>query len=252
MGDSRAEARDDPRAGVGVGHAGYGVTSTDQLGEERAANRPTRPCDKDVHIGLLWCYGWWYGLAGVTVSSAREWSPAWRASSKASDSGPPWARVGWFSWTALRALGGQPNGYDPRSLFLALLRDRRFLGVAGVQDHRQEAGPGLAARVPGHPVHRSRRLVERIPGLVGLDRLVVEGVLVLALQDVAEHRAGVAVRRILLAGLEGHFYHRRTGSLPVQLLDDVPLGQLGHLHGLVVVVGRKRNAHSHTNANRER
>jgi hypothetical protein len=138
--------------------------------------------------------------------------------------------VGWFSWTALREFEVQPNGYDPRSLFLALLRDRHFLGVAGVQDHRQEAGPGLAARVPGHPVHRSRRLVERIPGLVALDRLVVDGVLVFALQDVAEHRAGVAVRRILLAGLEGHFYHRRTGSLPIQLLDDVPLGQLGHLH----------------------
>ena len=75
-----------------------------------------------------------------------------------------------------------------------------------------------------------RRFVERFPGLVGLDRLVVDGVLVFALQDVAEHRAGVAVRRILLAGLEGHFYHRRTGVLPVQLLDDVPLGQLGHLH----------------------
>src|SRR5688500_5408678 len=74
--------------------------------------------------------------------------------------------VGWLSWTALREFEGQSNGYDPRSLFLALLRDRRFLGVAGVQDHRQEAGPGLAARVPGHPVHRSRRLVERIPGLV--------------------------------------------------------------------------------------
>jgi hypothetical protein len=56
-----------------------------------------------------------------------------------------------------------------------------------------------------------------------------------------------------LAGLEGHFYHRLTGSLPVQLLDDVPLGKLGHLHGLVVVVvGCKRNGHSHTNASRER
>src|SRR6516162_8457004 len=118
------------------------------------------------------------------------------------------------------------DGYEPRSLFLALLRDGRFFGVAGVQDHREEAGPGLATRIPGHPMHRSRRLVERIPGLVGLDRLVVEGVLVFALQDVAEHRAGMAVRRILLAGLEGHFYHRRTGSLPVQLLNDVSLGKL--------------------------
>src|SRR5262249_41873076 len=99
--------------------------------------------------------------------------------------------------TALREFEVQPNGYEPRSLFLALLRDCRFFGVAGVQDHREEAGPGLATRIPGHPVHRSRRLVERIPGLVGLDRLVVEGVLVFALQDVAEHRAGMAVRGIL-------------------------------------------------------
>src|SRR6185369_6193499 len=89
----------------------------------------------------------------------------------------------------------------PRSLFLALLRDRDLFGVAGVQDHREEAGPGLATRIPCHPVHRSRRLVERIPGLVFLDRLVAEGVLVFALQDVAEHRAGMAVRRVLLAGL---------------------------------------------------
>src|SRR5262245_2374974 len=96
--------------------------------------------------------------------------------------------------TALREFEVQPNGYEPRSLFLALLRDGRFFGVAGVQDHREEAGPGLATRIPGHPVHRPRRLVERVPGLVGLGRLVVEGVLVFALQDVAEHRAGVAVR----------------------------------------------------------
>src|SRR6516164_6024806 len=89
--------------------------------------------------------------------------------------------------------GLPPNGYEPRSLFRALLRDCRFFGVAGVKDHREEAGPGLAIRIPGHPVHRSRRLVERIPGLVGLDRLVVEGVVVFALQDVAEHRAGMAV-----------------------------------------------------------
>src|SRR3954449_11891380 len=119
---------------------------------------------------------------------------------------------------------GVPVGVtvSPESLFLALLRDRDLFGVAGVQDHRQESGPGLVTRIPGHPVHRSRRLVERIPGPVFLDRLVVEGVLVFALQDVAEHRAGVVVRWILLAELEGHFYHRLTGSLPVQLLDDVP------------------------------
>src|SRR5262249_46314879 len=31
----------------------------------------------EVHIGLLWCYGWCYGLAGITVCSAGEWSPTW-------------------------------------------------------------------------------------------------------------------------------------------------------------------------------
>ena len=117
-----------------------------------------------------------------------------RASSKASDSGPPRAQVGWFSWTALREFEVQPNGYEPRSLFLALLRDRDLFGVAGVQDHREEARLRGLARVPRHPVDAAGRLVECVPGLVGLDRLVVDGVLVLALQNVAEDRAGVTVR----------------------------------------------------------
>src|SRR5437763_3720738 len=200
-----------------------------------------------ILLGLLWCYG----LAGITVCSAGGWSPAWRAYSKASDSGPPRAQVGWFSWTALREFEVRPNGYEPGSLFLALLRDCRFFGVAGVQDHREEARLRRLARIPGHPVDRSRRLVERIPGLVFLDRLVVEGVLVFALQDVAEHRAGMVVRRVLLAGLEGHFQHRRLRLLPVDLLGDVSLGKLGHRYGLVVVVvGCKRNGPSHTNASR--
>ena len=76
-----------------------------------------------------------------------------RTSSKASDSGPPRARVGWFSLTALRELEVQPNGYRRRSLFLALLRDCRLFRVAGVQDHREEAGPGLVTRIPARPMH---------------------------------------------------------------------------------------------------
>src|SRR4051794_33568782 len=89
----------------------------------------------------------------------------------------------------------QPNGYEPRSLFLALLlRDRDLFGVAGVQDHREEARLRRLALVPRHPVDAAGRLVECVPGLVGPDRLVVEGVLVFALKDVAEHRAGMAVR----------------------------------------------------------
>ena len=54
-----------------------------------------------------------------------------------------------------------PIGYAPRSLLIALLPNRHFRGVARVQDHRQEAGPGLAARVAGQPVHSPRRFVER-------------------------------------------------------------------------------------------
>jgi len=55
-------------------------------------------------------------------------------------------------------------------------------------------------------------------------------VLVFALQNVAEYRPGVTVRCILLAGLECHFQHRRTGFLTVELLDDVSLGRLSNLH----------------------
>src|SRR5262249_9785948 len=142
-----------------------------------------------------------FGLAGITVCSAGEWSPAWRASPKASDSGPPRAQVGWLSWRALREFEVEPTAYEPRSLFLALLRDRDLFGVAGVQDHRQEAGPGLGARVPGHPVHRSRRLVERIPGLVGLDRFVVEGVLVFALHAIPDPPPPMLLRCLLFPPL---------------------------------------------------
>src|SRR5262245_39111162 len=60
-----------------------------------------------------------------------------------------------------------PIGYS-RTLFLAILPNRRILDIARVQDDRQEAGPGLVARVPGHAVHAPRRFVERFPGLVSL------------------------------------------------------------------------------------
>src|SRR5437764_9555268 len=133
--------RTDPGPGSGIGR------STSSRGPPGRETWATRIVAMRILLGLLWCYG----LAGITVCSAGEWSPAWRAPSKASDSGPPRAQVGWFSWTALREFEVQPNGYEPRSLFLALHRDRRFLGVAGVQDHRQEAGLVLGARIPGHP-----------------------------------------------------------------------------------------------------
>src|SRR5262249_61035583 len=123
--------------------------------------------------------------------------------------GPAVARVGWFPWTPLRELKVQPNGYEPRSLFLAFPPDRRILDIAGVQGHRHEAGPGLGARVPGHPVQTPRRFVERVAGLVLLDRLVVGGGLVLALQDIAERRAGRGGRGILLCGPPGRVCHPR-------------------------------------------
>src|SRR5262249_14278463 len=73
---------------------------------------------EDAHIGLLWCYGWCYGLAGITVCSAGEWSPAWRASSKASDSGPPRAQVGWFHGPPFGSskCGRTVTSHDPYSL----------------------------------------------------------------------------------------------------------------------------------------
>jgi len=80
------------------------------------------------------------------------------------------------------------------------------------------------------------RLVERVPGLVGRDGVVVEGVLVLALQDVPEHRPGVAVREDPSAGFDRHLLNRHLGVLPVQLLDDVPPGELGHLGPALLVV----------------
>src|SRR4051812_32939835 len=75
------------------------------------------------------------------------------------------------------------------------IRDAQLLGVAWVQHDGEDAGlplrPGRARR---HPVQAPGRLVERLPGLEHFRGQVVDGPLVLALQDVAEHRAGVAVR----------------------------------------------------------
>src|SRR5262245_19796070 len=126
-----------------------------------------------------------------------------------------WVSPGYFFVGSGMEFEVQPNRYDPRSLILAFLPDRRILDIAGVQGYRHEAGPSLGARVPGHPVQTPGRFVERVAGLVLPDRLVVDGVLVLALQDVAERRAGMALRRILLTGPESHFVHHRTGNLPV-------------------------------------
>jgi hypothetical protein len=80
----------------------------------------------------------------------------------------------------------------------------------------------LASGVPRHPVDAPGRLVERAPGLVCRDGLVVEGMLVLALQDVPEHGPGEAVRGDPPAGLDRDLLHRHPGIFPVQPLGDVP------------------------------
>src|SRR5262249_4774073 len=79
--------------------------------------------------------------------------------------------------------------------------------------------------VPADAVQAAGRLVEGVTGLEDLGLVVVDGPLVLALQDVPERRAGVAVRRLHLARRQRHLDHRGFRLLPVQLLDDVLLGE---------------------------
>ena len=64
-------------------------------------------------------------------------------------------------------------------------------------------------------------LVERFSGRELLHRLVAEGQLELAFQDVAEDRTGMTVRLAGFSRLVGHLDHRDAGFLPVQGLDDV-------------------------------
>ena len=56
--------------------------------------------------------------------------------------------------------------------------------------------------------------------------LLVDGMLVLALQDVAEHRAGVAVQRTGLARFERHFHRRHLAFIPVERLGHAKVGAL--------------------------
>src|SRR4051812_40209349 len=84
---------------------------------------------------------------------------------------------------------------------LLLLRDDDVPGVLRVQDDGDEARLVLLAGVPADAVQAAGRLVEGVPGLEDLGLVVVDGPLVLALQDVAERRAGVPVRRLHLARL---------------------------------------------------
>src|SRR5262245_59908683 len=134
---------------------------------------------------------------------------------------------------------------------LPLFREDDVLDVCGVQHHGQDARLGLLARVPRYPVQATGRLVEGVARLENLGRLVVDGPLVLALQNVPERRAGVAVRRLRLARPEGHLDRRGLRLLPVHLLSDVAGGQ--HLDRLVLlaVPGRGHPADPQPEADRE-
>src|SRR5262249_34400625 len=79
--------------------------------------------------------------------------------------------------------------------------------------------------VPADAVQAAGRLVEGVTGLEDLGLVVVAGPLVPALQDVPERRAGVAVRPLPLARRQRHLDYRGFRLLPVQLLDDVLLGE---------------------------
>src|SRR5262245_42174817 len=110
------------------------------------------------------------------------------------------------------------------SLFL-LFGDDDVLGILRVQDDGDEARLLLLAGIPADVVQAAGRLVEGVAGLEDLGVIAVDGPLVLALQDVAERRAGMTVRRLHLARRQRHLDHGGLRLLPVQLLDDVLLGE---------------------------
>src|SRR5262245_64290792 len=90
------------------------------------------------------------------------------------------------STTSSRAPVCVSASFLPPGGLLLRLRNRDLLGVPRVQDHCQDARVALRGRVPRHAVQAAGRLVERVPRLERLGRLVVDGPLVLALQDVAD------------------------------------------------------------------
>src|SRR5262245_15280021 len=109
----------------------------------------------------------------------------------------------------------------PRSLLrFVLLGDDDVLGILRVQDDGDQARRGLLAGIPADVVQAAGRLVECVTGLEDLGLVAVDGPLVLALQDVAERRAGMAVRRLHLARRQRHLDHRGLRLLAVQPLDD--------------------------------
>src|SRR5439155_22672563 len=138
------------------------------------------------------------------------------------------------SWTPPRARPGCAAS-------LLLLRDDDVLGVVRVKHNSDHPRLVLVAGVLRDPGQASGRLVERIPCLQLLDGFVVDGPLVLALQDVAERRAGVAVRRAGLARPQGRLDRRCLRLPPVDLFGDVFLGE--RLHAAFAVLGMLRQGH---------
>src|SRR6516164_5940991 len=93
------------------------------------------------------------------------------------------------------------------SLFL-LFGDDDVLCVLRVQNDGDEARLVLVAGIPADAVQAAGRLVEGVTGLEDLGLVVVDGPLVLALHDVPERRAGMAVRLLHLARRQRHLDHR--------------------------------------------
>src|SRR5262249_40892252 len=110
-------------------------------------------------------------------------------------------------------------------LLFLLLGDDDVLGILWVQDDGDQARLVLLAGIPADVVQAAGRLVEGVTGLEDPGLVAVDGPLVLALQDVPERRAGMTVRRLHLARRQRHLDHRGLRLLPVQLLDDVLLGE---------------------------
>src|SRR6266850_7684456 len=98
---------------------------------------------------------------------------------------------------------------------ILLFGDDDVLGVFRVQDDGDEARLVLRAGVPADAVQAAGRLVEGVTGLEDLGLVVVDGPLVLALQDVPKRRAGMAVRRLHLTRRQRHLDHRGFRLLPI-------------------------------------